>query len=77
VIDLAGVDHPDLRFEVGPMTDLIVPDASLTGLLAWQSLIHILDEAMTTVPKRFHLALRPGKALRLLRHVGDEPPSSR
>ncbi|MBW0105245.1 class I SAM-dependent methyltransferase [Pseudonocardia sp. KRD291] len=72
MIDVARRDHPGLRFEVGSMTDLDLPAASLAGLLAWQSLIHIPDEEVPTVFGHFHRALRPGRPLQLLFHVGNE-----
>jgi SAM-dependent methyltransferase len=72
MIDVARRDHPGLRFEVDSMTDLDLPAASVAGLLAWQSLIHIPDDEMPTVLGRFHRALRPGGPLQLLFHVGDE-----
>ncbi|MDL4773731.1 MULTISPECIES: class I SAM-dependent methyltransferase [Thermomonosporaceae] len=71
MIDVARRDHPGLRFDVGSMTDLNLPDASVAGLLAWQSLIHIPDEQALTVFEHFHRALRPGGPLQLLFHVGD------
>lgn len=46
---MARRDHPGLRFEVGSMTDLDLPAASVAGLLAWQSLIHIPDGELPTV----------------------------
>lgn len=55
------------------MTDLALPAASVTGLLAWQSLIHIPDGAIPAVIEGFHRTLRPGGALHLLFHVDDEP----
>jgi SAM-dependent methyltransferase len=72
MIDVARRDYPGLRFEVGSMTDLDLPAASVAGLLAWQSLIHIPDDEMPTVFGHFHRALRPGGPLQLLFHVGDE-----
>src|SRR6476620_9558235 len=41
MIDVARRDHPGLRFEVGSMTDLDLPDGSVGGVVAWYSLIHI------------------------------------
>lgn len=73
MIEVARRDHPCLRFEVGSLTDLALSNSSLTGLLAWQSLIHVPDEVMPAVLERFRQALRPGGALQLLFHVGDEP----
>ncbi|ATL68698.1 class I SAM-dependent methyltransferase [Nocardia terpenica] len=72
MIEIARRDHPDVRFEVGSMTDLDLPLASLTGLLAWQSLIHIPDNEIPTVLRHFHRALRPGAPLQLLFHTGTE-----
>jgi SAM-dependent methyltransferase len=72
MVAVARRDHPGLRFEVGSMTDLGLPDASVAGLLAWQSLIHIPDDEVPSVIRHFHRALRPGGPLQLLFHVGDE-----
>lgn len=72
MIDLARRDHPNLRFEVGSMTDLHLADASLAGLLAFWSLIHVPDDAVPTVFSHFHRVLRPGGPLLLGFHVGDE-----
>ncbi|WRZ95587.1 class I SAM-dependent methyltransferase [Streptomyces sp. NBC_01007] len=72
MIDVARRDHPGLRFEVGSMTDLDLPAASVAGLLAWQSLIHVPDDEVPAVIGHFHRALRPGGPLQLLFHVGDE-----
>lgn len=70
MIEIARRDHPGLRFEVGSMTDLDLPAGSLAGLLAWQSLIHIPDNEVSTVFTHFHRALRPSAPLQLLFHVG-------
>jgi SAM-dependent methyltransferase len=72
MIDLARRDHPDLRFEVGSMTDLPLPDASITALLAFWSLIHIPDDAIPTVLDQFRRVLRPAGPLLLGFHVGAE-----
>ncbi|MFC9893595.1 class I SAM-dependent methyltransferase [Nocardia sp. NPDC127579] len=72
MIESARRDHPGLRFEVGSMTELDFPAASMAGLLAWQSLIHIPDDEVPAVLRRFHRILRPGGALQLLFHVGNE-----
>ena len=70
MIAVARRDHPHLRFVVGSMTNLSLQAASLAGLLAWQSLIHIPDEEVPTVFEHFHRALRPGGLLQLLFHTG-------
>lgn len=71
MIDVARRDHPGLRFEVGSMTDLRLPDASVAGLVAWQSLIHVPDGEVSRALAHFHRVLRPGGPLQLLFHVGD------
>lgn len=71
MIDLARRDHPGLRFEVGSMTDLRLADASVAGLLAFWSLIHIPDETVPSVFGHFRRVLRPGGPLLLGFHAGD------
>lgn len=71
MIEVARSDHPGLRFEVGSMTDLDLPAASVSGLIAWWSLIHISDEAMPAVLGHFHRVLRPGGPMQLGFHVPD------
>ncbi|MEV2241947.1 class I SAM-dependent methyltransferase [Micromonospora sp. NPDC049891] len=71
MIDVARRDHPGLRFEVGTMTGLELPDGHLTGLLAWFSLIHVPDDRMPAVLAEFRRVLRPGGVLLLGFHAGD------
>ncbi len=54
------------------MTDLALADASLAGLVAWYSLIHIPDDEIGSVFTHFRRVLRPGGLLLLSFHVGDE-----
>lgn len=72
MIDVARSDHPDLRFEVGTMTDLPLADASVTALLAFWSLIHVPDDEIPAVLGHFRRVVRPGGPLLLGFHVGDE-----
>lgn len=72
MIDLARRDHPELRFEVGSMTDLDLADSSVAGLLAFWSLIHVPDSEVPTVLRQFWRVLRRGGLLLLGFHVGDE-----
>jgi ubiquinone/menaquinone biosynthesis C-methylase UbiE len=72
MIATARRDHPGLRFEVGSMTDLPLPDASLAGLVAFWSLIHIPDTEIPTVFGHFQRVLRPGAPLLVGFHVGDQ-----
>ena len=63
MIGVARRDHPGVRFEVGSMTDLDLPDASVAGLLAFWSLVHMPDEAVPAVFSQFRRVLRPGGPL--------------
>lgn len=72
MVAVARRDHPGLRFEVGSMTNLALADASIAGLVAWYSLIHVPDDELSTVFDHFQRVLRPGGSLLLGFHVGDE-----
>ncbi|HCT77543.1 MAG TPA: SAM-dependent methyltransferase [Micromonosporaceae bacterium] len=72
MVDVARQDHPSLRFDVGSMTDLDLADASVAGLLAFWSLIHVPDGEVPTVFGHFRRVLRPGGLLLLGFHVGDQ-----
>jgi SAM-dependent methyltransferase len=72
MVALARRDHPDLRFEVGTMTDLDLADDSVTGVLAFWSVIHVPDHAVPGVFAQFHRVLRPGCPVLVGFHVGDE-----
>ena len=71
MIEVARRDYPGARFDVGSMTDLALADASMAGLVAWYSLIHIPDEEIGSVLAQFHRVLRPGGPLLIGFHVGD------
>ncbi|WP_372666891.1 class I SAM-dependent methyltransferase [Amycolatopsis kentuckyensis] len=70
MIDLARQAHPELRFDVGSMTDLALPDASMAGVLAFWSLIHVPDDAVPVALGHFRRVLRPGGLLVIGHHVG-------
>jgi ubiquinone/menaquinone biosynthesis C-methylase UbiE len=72
MVAIARRDHPDLRFEVGSMTDLNVPDRSVGGVLAYYSLIHVPDDEVPAVLGHFYRVLRPGGIVMIGFHVGDE-----
>lgn len=72
MIAIARRDHPDLRFEVGTMTDLDLADHSVAGVIAFWSVIHIPDEVVPTVFAEFGRVLRPGGPVLVGFHVGDE-----
>ena len=72
MIAIARRDYPDVRFEVGTMTDLALADASVAGIIAFWSVIHVPDEVVPGVFEQFRRVLRPGSPLLVGFHVGDE-----
>lgn len=72
MIAIARRDYPDLRFEVGTMTDLDLADDAVAGLIAFWSVIHVPDHAVPGVFEEFRRVLRPRGPLLVGFHVGDE-----
>lgn len=71
MVERARRDHPQVRFEVGSMTGLELGDASVAGVLAFYSLIHVPDEQVPAVLAELVRVLRPGGVLLLGFQVGD------
>lgn len=72
MIAIARRDYPELRFDIGTMTDLDLADHSVTGLLAFWSVIHVPDHAVPAVFREFRRVLRPRGPLLVGFHVGAE-----
>ncbi|QOV47725.1 class I SAM-dependent methyltransferase [Streptomyces chromofuscus] len=60
MVALARRAHPGLRFHEGSMTGLDLPDATLGGIAALYSVIHVPDEHLPATFAEFHRVLRPG-----------------
>ncbi|WP_435122473.1 class I SAM-dependent DNA methyltransferase [Amycolatopsis thermoflava] len=73
MVAVARRTHPGVRFEVGSMTALDLPDGSLGGLVAWYSIIHVPPRTLPAVLAGFRRVLAPGGWLQLAFDVGDEP----
>jgi SAM-dependent methyltransferase len=73
MLAVAQREHPQLRFEVGSMTDLDLPDGTLAGLTASYSTIHIPDALLPHVFAEFARVLAPGGHALMSFQVGDEP----
>lgn len=71
MIDLARRAHPHLRFDVGSITSLDLPDATAGGVLAWYSLHHTPPEDLPGVFTEMSRVLAPGGHLLVGFHVGD------
>lgn len=73
MVAVARRSHPGLRFDVGSMLSLDLPDGSLGGVLAWYSTIHVPDERLPEALAGFYRVLAPGGLVLLGFQVGDEP----
>jgi SAM-dependent methyltransferase len=72
MVDVARRNYPDLRFEVGSMLALDLPDGGLAGIVAWYSIIHLPAERLPDAFAEFLRVLAPGGSLLLAFQVGDE-----
>ena len=70
MVAVARDTYPKLRFSVGSMLALDLPDAGLGGIVAWWSIIHTPPEPLPTVFAEFQRTLVPGGWLLLGFHVG-------
>ncbi|WP_308167603.1 class I SAM-dependent DNA methyltransferase [Catellatospora tritici] len=73
MIDVARRTYPDLRFDVGTLTELDLPDGELAGIVAWYSLIHTPTEHLPKVFAEFHRVLAPGGHLVVAFQIGTQP----
>ena len=73
MIAMARRTYPGLRFDVGSMLALDIETATLGGVVAWYSTIHVPDERLPDALAEFHRVLAPGGHLLLAFQVGDEP----
>ncbi|MFF5213200.1 class I SAM-dependent methyltransferase [Streptosporangium sp. NPDC000396] len=73
MIVLARDAYPELRFEVGLMDALRAEDASLAGVLANYSILHIPPERLPATLTEFHRVLAPGGHLLLGFPAYDDP----
>lgn len=75
MVELARRAHPELRFHVGSMTSLDLPDDTLGGIIALYSVIHIPTGHLTATFAEFHRVLVPGGHVLLAFQSGrpDDP----
>jgi SAM-dependent methyltransferase len=73
MVATARREHPGLRFEVGSMLALDLPDGALGGVLAWYSTIHVPDDRLPDAFAEFRRVLAPGGYVLLGFQAGDEP----
>lgn len=74
MIAIARRHRPDLRFEVGSMLDLPAEDASVDGILAHFSMIHLPPDLLGSAVAEFARVARPGAPLLVGVHITDGDP---
>lgn len=74
MVEVARRSHPALRFSVGSLQALDLPDGGLAGALAWYSVIHTPPEGQPAVFTELARVLRPGAPLLLAFQAGDDEP---
>ena len=72
MVALAREAHPGLRFHVGSMTDLDLPSATLGGIVALYSVIHVPDAHLPSLFAEFRRVLLPGAPVLLAFQSGEE-----
>ena len=72
MIAVARRSYPGLRFGVGSMSALDLPDGHLGGIVAMYSIIHIPPDQLPRVFAEFHRVLAPGGHLLAAFQAGDE-----
>ncbi|MGW6417713.1 class I SAM-dependent methyltransferase [Streptomyces sp. NPDC055055] len=72
MIAVARDTYPGIRFEVGSMTTLALPDSSLGGVLSWYSTVHMPDEELASAFSEFGRVLAPGGLALVAFKIGDE-----
>ena len=74
MVAVARTRHPRLRFEVGALEALDLPDGGLAGAVVWYSLIHTPPERQAPVFTELARVLRPGAPLVLAFQAADDEP---
>jgi ubiquinone/menaquinone biosynthesis C-methylase UbiE len=74
MVEVARRSHPHLRFEVGSLQALELPDSGLAGALVWYSLIHTPPERQPRVCAELARVIRPGAPLLMTFQAGDDEP---
>lgn len=76
MIDLARKAYPDLRFEVGSMDALNLPDGELGGIVSWYSIIHTPPKEIPSYLAEFRRVLASGGHILLAFFEAEGDPAT-
>ena len=71
MIEQARRRYPGLAFREGDMRSLAIPDATVGGITAFYSIIHLLPSELTPTFEEWRRVLRPAGRVLVAFHVGD------
>lgn len=72
MVAVARERHPGMRFEVGTLTALDLPDGGLAAAVAWYSLIHTPPDALPGVVSELARVVTPGGELLVAFQAGND-----
>jgi SAM-dependent methyltransferase len=72
MVELAARLNPGIEFRVNDLRSLELADATLAGIVCFYSLIHLRRDQLAGALAELRRVLRPGGALLLALHEGDE-----
>lgn len=72
MVELATELNPEIEFQVGDLRALPLADASLAGVVAFYSLIHLRPDQLASALNELRRVLLPDGRLLLAVHEGDE-----
>jgi len=64
--------NPGMTFREGDMLDLGLPDATLTGIVAFYAIVNLPKDSLPVVFQEMLRVLHPGGLLLLAFHIGDQ-----
>lgn len=71
MVEFARAEYPDLRFDVGSLLNLDLPDSHLAGAVAWNSLVHNPADEIAIAFAEIYRVLAPGGLLAHSFKIGD------
>src|SRR5438105_886739 len=71
MVELAQQLNPEIRFSEGDMMALDLPDESLSGIVAFYSIVNIPTESLPAIFAEMKRVLKPGGKLLLAFHIGE------